>query len=145
MTEAKTKREQAQDIASEMGEFSMRELASELADMGIFNASDDESDLNLGRIKRAKGLLKEHDKDGCPVFVAISTGPGALWKKWVQCTRVESRRSMQILACGIKDYDRTLKGLKAAHEKRFKEIVTVPRTTDPRGWEYDSETPPVSR
>jgi hypothetical protein len=143
---AQSRSAQICELADDMGEFSLSDLAAYARSEGVYAQIKLDSLMDRGVIADVKAIIKRQtDNDGLQVFVAISTGPGALWKPWARCTRVESRMSLQILARSTKHADKSMQRLKEAHEKRFREDLTLPKLSSPRDWDPDDDVPPVHR
>ncbi len=148
-----TKREASQsrtqqicELADEMGEFTMSDLAAYVRDEGVYAQIKLDSLMDQGVQADVKRVIKsQNDNDGIPIFVAISRGPSSLWKRWSRCTRVESRVALQIRAVTAHYSGRSLERLKQAHEQRFREDVTLPKMTRPRDWDEEHDTPPTHK
>ncbi len=167
MAEAMTRTEEVVSLAAAQGEFTMNELAHFARCEDLYDADEHEFFITKGIQADVKDIIKaqltigqkKHNADGTvsrdpkgktlwdvprlPVFVCISASD-YIWKRLVDCTRVECRAALAIKARKLHESNVMLQSLKRYHEDRFKETVDLPGLSK-RGWDPNADKIPVHR
>jgi hypothetical protein len=130
-TEGVARTSLVRERADELGSFSMGDLANVLLKEGLWgNTSRIPAEFFRLGFSGAKDYVKttlkrEKMLNGACAWVALSSETGAIWQRWVNCTRREARAALVVLLEAANSSKKEFKKLKALHEERFHEEARV--------------------